>query len=176
MLSSTSSSLACNSLRPTSSARTSWASAHLALHRTVPAHAQQLRDPAGVFAIRLHRHRRQCRLHMPCLQQHHLKAGVDQTLAQPLRQRACLKADADDRRSQIGNVSRARTASITLEDPSRENASCGDQVSTAQTTMLPANVNQRRNTKQRFALHILLLNASPGLTRLAVDRIMSKRP
>ncbi|MHA6645970.1 hypothetical protein [Mesorhizobium sp. A623] len=51
------------------------------------------------------------------------------------------------------NVYRVRTASITLEDPSRENPSCGDQVSTAQTTVLSANVNQPRNTKQRFALY-----------------------
>lgn len=41
---------------------------------------------------------------MPCLQQHHLKAGVAQTLAQPLRQWTRLKADADDRQSQIGKM------------------------------------------------------------------------
>ncbi|ESX98053.1 hypothetical protein X753_31680 [Mesorhizobium sp. LNJC399B00] len=41
---------------------------------------------------------------MPCLQQHHLKVGVDQTLAQPLRQWAGLKTDADDGQSQIGKM------------------------------------------------------------------------
>ena len=40
----------------------------------------------------------------------------------------------------------ARTAPITLEDPSREYPSCGDQVSTAQTTVLPANVRLRYKT------------------------------
>ncbi|WP_394893836.1 hypothetical protein ACG873_31275 [Mesorhizobium sp. AaZ16] len=62
------------------------------------------------------------------------------------------------------NVCHVNTASITQEDPSRENPSCGDQVSTAQTTVLSANVNQRRNTKQRASHNILCLNASSGRT------------
>ncbi|CDM60434.1 hypothetical protein LPU83_pLPU83b_0449 (plasmid) [Rhizobium favelukesii] len=38
------------------------------------------------------------------------------------------------------NVYHVHAAFVTLEDPSGENPSCGDQVSTAQTTVLPANV------------------------------------
>ncbi len=36
-----------------------------------PSHPQQMGKPTRILAVRLHRHRRQCRLHMPRLQQMH---------------------------------------------------------------------------------------------------------
>jgi hypothetical protein len=51
------------------------------MHRAVPTHPQQLRNPARIFPIGLDRHRRQCRLHMARLEQHHLETGADEGLA-----------------------------------------------------------------------------------------------
>ena len=70
MLSSTSSSLACSSLRATSRARISCVRRRLGVHRPEPSHAQQLGDPARILAVGLDHHRRQRRLHVPRLQQH----------------------------------------------------------------------------------------------------------
>src|SRR5258707_2986632 len=39
------------------------------VHLLEPPHPQQLCKPTRILAVRLHRHRRQCRLHMPRLQQ-----------------------------------------------------------------------------------------------------------
>ena len=64
MLSSTSNSLACKSLRPTSSARISWAGGDLQCTGRNPAHPQELGDAAGVLAVGLDHHRRQRRLHL----------------------------------------------------------------------------------------------------------------
>src|SRR3954463_3245474 len=65
-----------------------------AMHRPEPAHPQELGDAAGVPAIGLDDHRRERRLHVARLQQHRLKAGLDQRGLEPLRQRPGLQADA----------------------------------------------------------------------------------
>lgn len=57
----------------------------LDVDRPIPSHPQQLRDPARVLPIGLHRHRRQRRLHMARLQQHDIEAGGDKASIQPLR-------------------------------------------------------------------------------------------
>src|SRR5689334_9565595 len=63
MLSSTSSSLPCRSLRPTSKARRR----RLAVHRPVPAHPEQLSDPPSVLPVGLDDHGRERRLDVPGL-------------------------------------------------------------------------------------------------------------
>jgi hypothetical protein len=73
----------------------------LAVHRPEPAHAQQLRDAAGVLAVGLHNHGRKRRLHMPGLKQHGIVACPDQGRVQPLRQGAGLQADARQRQSEV---------------------------------------------------------------------------
>jgi hypothetical protein len=64
------------------------------MHRPEPAHPQELGDAAGVLAIGLDDHRRERRLHVARLQQHRLKAGLDQRGLEPLRQRPGFQADA----------------------------------------------------------------------------------
>ena len=68
----------------------------LAVHRPEPAHLQKPGDAFGVPAIRLDRHRLQRRLHLACLHQHGLEAGVGQPLVQPLRQRTGFEPDRCD--------------------------------------------------------------------------------
>jgi hypothetical protein len=63
------------------------------MHRPEPPHPQQLRDAARILAVSLVHHGRQRCLHVPRLEQHHLKPGRDQASVQPLRQRARLQAD-----------------------------------------------------------------------------------
>ena len=65
----------------------------LAVHRPEPAQPHQLRDPARVLAVRLHRHRLERRPHMPRLQQHGRQPGRVQRREQPLRPRPGFKAD-----------------------------------------------------------------------------------
>src|SRR5215510_7404975 len=54
------------------------------VHLPEPSHPQQLCKPTRILAVRLHRHRRQCRLHMPRLQQNGLKSCLRQPGMQPL--------------------------------------------------------------------------------------------
>src|SRR5262245_54247653 len=56
----------------------------LGVHRLEPSHPQQMGKPTRILAVRLHRHRRQCRLHMPRLQQNGLKSCLRQPGMQPL--------------------------------------------------------------------------------------------
>jgi hypothetical protein len=72
----------------------------LAVHRSEPAHAQQLGDAAGVLAVGLDDHRRERRLHVAGLEQHRLKTGFDQSGLEPLRQRPGFQADAHQRQSE----------------------------------------------------------------------------
>jgi len=65
----------------------------LAVHRLEPAEAHQLRDPARVLLVGLHRHRLERRTHVPGLQEFGGEAGVTQTGEQPLRQRPRFQAD-----------------------------------------------------------------------------------
>jgi hypothetical protein len=55
------------------------------------------------------------------------------------------------------NVYHVHTAFVTLEDPSGENPSCGDQVSTAQTTVLPATVINNATPNSGSHTHVLAL-------------------
>ncbi|MGY3540476.1 hypothetical protein ACVIIY_004696 [Bradyrhizobium sp. USDA 4515] len=65
----------------------------LAVHRPEPAEPHQLRDPAGIVAVRLHRHRLEGFANVPRFQQLDRKPCVSQTRIQPLRQGACLQPD-----------------------------------------------------------------------------------
>ena len=64
-----------------------------AMHRTEPPKPHQLRNPARVIAVRLHRHRRQRRLHVPRLQQFDRKPHLPQRRIKPLRQWPGLQPD-----------------------------------------------------------------------------------
>jgi hypothetical protein len=46
---------------------------------------EQLGDPPGILAIRLHRHGGECRFDMPRLQQHSIAPGGHKPRMQPLR-------------------------------------------------------------------------------------------
>ncbi len=72
----------------------------LAVHRPEPAQPHQLRDPAGVIAVRLHRHRFECVANMPRLQKLNRKTRLAQRCIEPLRQRSSLQADPLDLRAQ----------------------------------------------------------------------------
>jgi len=49
---------------------------------------------------------------MPRFQQHHVKTFDDQTLTQPLRQRACLETDPGDWKPKFGEVPRECPGSL----------------------------------------------------------------
>jgi hypothetical protein len=72
----------------------------LAVHRPVPAHAQQPGDAARVLAVGLHDHGRERRLHVPRLQQRRLEPGAGQAGVQPLRQRPGLQPDPGQRQAE----------------------------------------------------------------------------
>ena len=65
----------------------------LAVHRAEPAEPHQLRDPAGIVAVRLHRHRFEGIADVSRLQKLNRKARLPQRRVQPLRQRTCFKPD-----------------------------------------------------------------------------------
>src|SRR5215211_6574459 len=67
-----------------------------------PSHPQELRDAAGVLAIRLDHHGREGRLHMARLKQHGLIAGPDERRMKPLRQRTGLQTDTRKRQTETG--------------------------------------------------------------------------
>jgi hypothetical protein len=73
----------------------------LAVHRPVPAHAQQLGDAARVPAVGLDHHGRERRLDVPGLQQHRLEPGLGKALVEPLRQGPGLEADAGQRQTEL---------------------------------------------------------------------------
>jgi hypothetical protein len=73
----------------------------LAVHRPVPAHAQELGDAAGVLAVGLDDHRRERRLDVPRLQQHGLEARFGQAGVQPLRQGSGLEPDPGQRQAEL---------------------------------------------------------------------------
>src|SRR5262249_9480571 len=54
------------------------------VHRLEPSHPQQLGKPTRILAVCLNRHRRKCRLHMPCLQQNGFKSCLREPGMQPL--------------------------------------------------------------------------------------------
>src|SRR6266446_4087454 len=58
-----------------------------------PAEPHQLRDLAGVVAVRLHRHRLEGIAHVACLQKLDRKASLLHGRIEPLRQRPRLKSD-----------------------------------------------------------------------------------
>ena len=64
------------------------------MHRPEPAHAKQLCDAAGVFAIGLHHHGRERRLDVARLQEHGVMAGRHKGRVKPLRQGTGLQAKA----------------------------------------------------------------------------------
>lgn len=68
----------------------------LDMHALEPAKADELRDPTGVVAIRLHPHRGKRGAHMPCLHHRDGEALLPQPLEQPLGQAAGLKAHMFD--------------------------------------------------------------------------------
>jgi hypothetical protein len=74
----------------------------LAVDGSEPAHAQELGDAARIAAVGLDDHGRECRLHMPGLQEHDLEPSFLQASMQPLRQRAGLQANAGERQVQAG--------------------------------------------------------------------------
>jgi len=51
---------------------------------SVPSHPEQLCNSTRILAVCFHRHRRQCRLYMPRLQQNGFKSSVRQPGMQPL--------------------------------------------------------------------------------------------
>ncbi len=63
------------------------------------------------------------------------------------------------------------TASVTLEDPSGENPSCRDQVSTAQTTVLPANVINNATRNSGPHIHSLTLVRSNDARPAVVEHV-----
>src|SRR5262245_49849749 len=73
----------------------------LAMHRPEPAHPEQLRDATRVLAISLDHHRRERRLDLPGLEQHHVEPGPYQAGMKPLRQRPGFQADPDQRRTEF---------------------------------------------------------------------------
>ena len=60
---------------------------------SAPCHSQEVRDAAGVLAIRLHHHGRQGRLHVARLEQHGLVTSLHERRMQPLRQGKGVQAD-----------------------------------------------------------------------------------
>jgi len=54
------------------------------VHLLEPSHPQQMGKPTRILAVRLHGHRRQCRLHVPRLQQNGFKSRLRQPGMQPL--------------------------------------------------------------------------------------------
>jgi hypothetical protein len=76
------------------------------MHRPEPAQPHQLRNPARIVAIRLHRHGLERLAHMPRLQQLHGKPGRLHRRKQPLRQRPGLQPDplkAEAKRTEPGD-------------------------------------------------------------------------
>src|SRR5437588_8690821 len=65
----------------------------MAMYRPKPAEPHQLRDAAGIIAVRLHRHRLERIAHMPRLKQLNRKTRLLQRRKQPLRQRTSLEPD-----------------------------------------------------------------------------------
>lgn len=87
-------SLPCRSLRPTRSAWVSLQHTDFTCTARIPAHPQELCDPACILPVGLHRHRRQRRLHVAGLQQNDLMPTRHKGSLQPLRQRPCLQTNA----------------------------------------------------------------------------------
>lgn len=75
------------------------ASHRFGMNRAVPPHPQQLGDPACIFPVGLHRHRRERRLHMPCPEQNRIAPGGHKPGTQRLRQCPSLEPNAADRQS-----------------------------------------------------------------------------
>ncbi|WEX90066.1 hypothetical protein PZN02_005416 [Sinorhizobium garamanticum] len=69
------------------------------------------------------------------------------------------------------NLYHVHTASVTLKDPSGENPSCGDQVSTAQTTVLAANVINNATRNSGPHIHSLTLVRSNDARPAVVEHV-----
>ena len=83
----------CTSLRAVSTARSFLRLDRLAMHRPEPAQPHQLRDPARVVAVPLHRHRLERLTHVPRLQQLDRQTRFPHRRIKPLRQRPRLQPD-----------------------------------------------------------------------------------
>jgi hypothetical protein len=64
------------------------------MHRAEPAHPEQVRKPARVVAVGLHRHGGERLMRLAGFHQHRLNAMLGKAAHQPFRHRACFQADA----------------------------------------------------------------------------------
>ena len=89
----------CSSLRAVENRTRLLRFDRLAVHRAEPTEPHQLRDPAGIVAVRLHQHRFEGIADVSRLQKLNRKARLPQSRVQPLRQRTCFKPDPLKRRT-----------------------------------------------------------------------------
>ena len=87
------------------------------MYRPEPAQPHQLRNPARIVAVRLHRHRLERVPHVPRLQQLHRQTRLLHRRIEPLRQRSSLQPDplkAKPERTKPGDQCRRLAQNLAL--------------------------------------------------------------